>query len=95
LSNCIAGTVVDVTEAGDLVTDIGVDALADAPCGESVRVVIGPHETLGIFDVDHGEPESTMIAVRGKSGHLEVGIVGMNMSEMLGIRVGEKVAVHW
>jgi S-adenosylmethionine hydrolase len=95
LGNTIRGEVVEISSRGDLVTDIAVDSLADVPSDDSVTVSVGPHETVGIFDVDHDQPESTMIAVRGASGFLEIGIVGTNMSEMLGIRVGEPVHVNW
>lgn len=95
MSNCIEGKVASVSESGDLITDIAVDALAKIPTDDSVRVAVGPHETVCIFPVNHSEPESTLIAVKGASGHLEIGIVGMNMSEMLGIRSGETVRVRW
>lgn len=95
MSHQIEGVVTSVSGSGDLITDIAVASVESAPADDSVKVTIGPHETAGIFDLDHGEPDATMIAVRGTSGHLEIGIVGMNMSEMLGIKVGEKVSVRW
>lgn len=95
MSNLIEGQVKAINEAGDLVTDISVQSLAEAPVDDSVRVAVGPHETVGIYGTDHQEPEATMIAVRGSSGCLEIGIVGMSISEMLGISAGEKVVVRW
>ncbi len=95
MSNTIEGHVAEVNQSGDLVTDISVAALAQVPRDDSVAVCVGPHETIGIFSPEHQEPESTMIAITGSSGNLEIGIVGMNMSEMLGIRPGAKVLVRW
>ena len=95
MSNRIEGTIAEINESGDLVTDISIESLESVPRDESVTVSVGPHETIGIYGTDHQEPDSTMIAVTGSSGKLEIGIVGMNMSEMLGIRAGEKVAVRW
>ena len=36
----------------------------------------------------------TLIAVLGESGFVEVGIVGMNAAELLGIRVGESIRIR-
>ena len=60
-----------------------------------VKVQIGPHETIGVHPADHNEPEATLIAICGDSGFVEIGITGINISEMLGIPVGEKVTVSW
>lgn len=95
MGNCIDGKVVRVADNGDLVTDISTAALSNTPRDESVRIAIGPHETVGIFSEDHQEPESTMLAILGPDGHLRVGITGTSMSEMLGIRAGAKVTVCW
>ena len=95
MSNLIEGIVESLNESGDLVTDIPNAALDKLSSNESVRVAVGPHETIGIHLSEHNEPDSTMIAVLGKSGNLEIGIVGMNMSEMLGIQIGQQVKVIW
>ena len=86
---------VSVTEAGNLVTDITAEQLRDAPRDESVAVRCDEHETCGIFGRDHGEPESTFLAILDPAGALELEIVGDSASLMLGIRVGEKVVVEW
>ncbi len=94
MSDAIEGRVTSLAENGDLITDISVTTFADLDQLSEIRVRIGPHETLGLHPTDHGEPESTMIAVLGDSGFVEIGIVGMNMSEMLGIAAGEKVTIE-
>ena len=95
LANCIEGTVTEINAAGDLVTDISNQQLTNVPRDQSVSVAFGPYETLGIYAPDHGEPDSTLIAVIGSSDFLELGIVGMSIHEMLKVGVGEKVEVKW
>ena len=91
----IEGKVASITEAGNLVTDITSDQLRQAPRDQSVTVRCDEHETNGIFDVGHEEPESTFLARVGSSGCLELEIVGLSAAIMLGIRTGEKVEVLW
>lgn len=91
----IEGTVTSISDTGNLVTDITADRLRDAPRDESVSVRCDEHETQGIFTPDHQQPESTFLAMLGANGHLELEIVGVDASIMLGIRVGEKVLVKW
>jgi S-adenosylmethionine hydrolase len=95
ISNSVQGKVESLSPTGDLITDISVAQCGDAPDLLEVRVQIGPHETIGIHDPDHGEPESTLIAVRNAGDFVEIGITGMNISEMLGIKVGDEVTVRW
>ena len=95
MANLIEGSVVSISDAGDLVTDIGEDQLNGAPRDTSVTVSFGPHETNGIFTADHGEPDSTLIAIVGASGFLEIGIVGLSIHDMLQVGVGEKISVKW
>ncbi len=91
----IEGTVISISESGNLVTDITAEQLRDAPRDESVTIRCDEHETQGIFTPDHQEPESTFLALLGPEGRLELEIVGVSASIMLGIRVGEKVVVKW
>ena len=91
----VEGKVVSVTEQGNLVTDISPEQLNGAPRDEGVVVVCDEHETQGLFELGHDQPESTFIALIGESGCLELEIVGLSASIMLGIRVGEAVTVRW
>ena len=91
----IEGTVVSISKSGSLVTDISAGQLALAPRDERVTVSCGGHDTACILSADHDEPESTLLAMIGPSDKLEIAIVGMNISEMLGLKVGEKVVVKW
>lgn len=91
----IEGTVVSVSENGNLVTDIPCTALASAPRDASVAIRCDEHETVGLFTADHQEPDFSFLALLGDSGFLELTIVGDSAKMMLGIRPGERVSVQW
>lgn len=91
----ITGKVVAVGASGDLITDISVSLLADAPRDERTTVSCDEHQTVGLFGVDHSEPPMTLIALLGASGFLELVIVEESARMMLGIRPGEAVRVEW
>lgn len=91
----IEGTVASISESGNLVTDITAGQLRDVPRSDSVIVRCDDHETVGIFSLDHKEPAMTLLALIGRSGNLELEIVGDSAKIMLGVRVGEKVVVKW
>jgi S-adenosylmethionine hydrolase len=95
LANRIDGKVTRISEKGALISDISVDQLKDVPSGETTSVKFGDHETFGLFPVNHGQPDATMVASLGVSGFLEIEIVGIPLAEMLGIRTGENVTVQW
>jgi S-adenosylmethionine hydrolase len=91
----IEGTVQSIDSFGNLVTNIPADALVNVPRGEEVAVVCDEHETRGIFHTYADQPEMTLIALVGSSGHLELAIVGDSASIMLGVRVGTPVTITW
>ena len=91
----IEGTVVSVSESGNLVTDIPCASLADAPRDATLSVRCDEHETVGLFSIGHQEPESSFLALFGESGFLELTIVGDSAQMMLGIQPGERVVVRW
>ena len=95
MSGKIEGTVVSISESGNLVTDIAADRLRGVPRDERTSVICDEHQTIGLFDATHKEPDFTLLALLGASGHLELVIVGDSASAMLGIRKGEKVVVTW
>ena len=95
MANTITGQVASISETGSLVSDIANDQVKDAPQDESVCVKFGGHETVGIYAAEHGQPDSTMVASQGKSGFVEIEIVGIPLAEMLGIKVGEKIEIAW
>ena len=91
----ITGKVVAISSEGNLITDISADRLRGAPRDGRVTVCCDEHETQGIFDAHHSEPPSTLLALIGAGGVLELTIVGDNASTMLGVRQGELVVVMW
>lgn len=95
LSNCIDGKVASCDAAGNLVTDIPNDSVAGLVGDENVSVKFGDHETFGIFATAHGEPDATLVASLGEPGFVQIEIVGISLSDMLGIKAGVKVAIAW
>lgn len=95
VAGSIEGKVIEVTEQGDLVTDIDVERLQDAPRDERVSVRCDEHETLGIFELDHSQPPFTLLAVIGSQGRLELRIVDDSARIMLGVGEGTAVSVKW
>ena len=91
----IEGKVVSITAAGNLVTDISEEQLVGVPRGDQVVIRCDEHETVGIHQADHNEPEFTFLAFLAPSGFLELAIVGISASGMLGIREGESVLIKW
>jgi len=89
----IEGTVVAFGPTGNLVTDILNDRLANVPGGATV--ICDEHETFGIYAADHPEEPSTLMAILGGSGFLELTIVGDSAKMMLGVPLREKVIVKW
>lgn len=91
----VEGKVVSVTPGGNLVTDITADQLRAAPRNEHTVIRCDEHETRGLFAPDHQEPASTFLAILNDAGNLELTIVGENAGDMLGLRPGILVSVHW
>ncbi len=91
----IQGSVQSIDSFGNLVTNIPSDALASVPRGEETAVFCDEHETRGIFETYEDQPPMTLIAVVGKSGKLELAIVGDSAAIMLGVTVGTPVSVTW
>ena len=95
LPNRIKGIVAEIDDTGCLVTDIPVDQIANIPHDDSVTIGFGGHTTVGIYPTDHEQPDATLVARLGKTGFLEIEIVGINLSEMLGIRTNDPVEITW
>ena len=95
LANTISGTVVELSPGGNLITDIETNQLGSAPRDEALTIRFGGHETYGLFEDDHGQPEGTLVAKINSAGRIEIEIVGLNLSQMLGIPVGEAIEIAW
>ena len=90
----IEGTVVSVTESGDLVTDLSTEQLADTPQDEQTTIRCEDHVTHGLYPEDHGQPDLTFLAILG-GGNLILTLVSENASTFLGLTAGCKVTVSW
>ena len=95
MPKCVTGKVAEIGPNGSLITGIQQVQLADAPRDEQVSIAFGGHQTVGLFDDPHEQPESTMVAKLNSSGVVEIEIVGLSLSDMLGIQVGETVTISW
>ena len=95
LPNKIEGQVRSIDSFGNLVTDITSDMLATAPTDERVQIHCDEHQTQGIFRTYSDQPDMTLMALVGSSGHLELAIVGDSAAAMLGVRVGTPVTIQW
>ncbi len=91
----ILGKVVTISDGGAAVTDIDVGQLENVPTDDQVSIHCEGHVTSCIFPLEHGQPEMTFLAFRGKSGFLELTLVGDSVAAFLGIRPGSKVALKW
>ncbi len=91
----IVGKIVAFSQQGNLVSDITAEQLCDAPRDESVVIRCDEHETNCLFEREHQQPDTTLIAILGSSGRLELEIVGDSAKTMLGVPLGEPIEVCW
>ncbi len=91
----IEGAVLEIDSFGNLVTNITTDALAGRPTDKRAHILIGEHETWGIYRTYSDQPRGTFIALVGSSNRVELAVVGGNAAAMLRAAVGEKVTVTW
>lgn len=91
----LTGKVATVTEEGDLVTDIDVAAMQDAPRDENLKIECDGHTTFGLYPRDHGQPDMTLLAFENQQQQVQICIVGGSASGFLGIRAGADVVLRW
>ncbi len=91
----LKGTIVEVSNRGDLISDLGAEDLAGIPRDHSVSIKCGGHVTAGIHPVDHDQPELTFLALVNENERLVLSLVGDSASQFLGIRVGEPLVISW
>ena len=91
----LKGEVVSVSDGGDLVTDISLSDLGQAPRDEQLSIRCEGHVTSGIYPAEHGQPEMTFVAYEGASGFLELSLVGDDASRFLGIKPGAAITLSW
>ena len=92
----ITGTVVSISESGDLITDLSREQVATAiGLGNQVRIECDEHETFGIYAADEQFPAQTLAAILGADDCLRLTITDGDAAGFLGIKVGTPVAVTW
>jgi len=96
VSGSIKGTVIEVDQQGSLVTDIASYRLAGAPRDASIKIMVDEHETFGLFEANHDQPDMTLIAILGAAeAPLKIELVSDSASAMLGVRAGAPVEIVW
>ncbi len=92
----IKGTVVSVTDEGDLITDLEFQQLAEVQRTPETKIIVDEeHETFGIFDSNHNQPAMTLIAILDEQHPLRLHLVSDSASMMLGVRKGASVEIVW
>lgn len=91
----VEGFVAEVDRYGNLITNIPVEALEDAPHGDRLRISLGEHETFGLWRTYGEQPPQTLIALVGSTGMVELAIVNGSAAMMLAAGVGDAVTLDW
>ncbi len=90
----ISGTVVEISPAGDLITDLTQEQLNGVSRTEETKIVVDDEfETYGIYSLDHNQPEMTLIAILEDGQPLRLHLVADSASMMLGVKPGAKVQI--
>lgn len=90
----ISGSVVEISPAGDLITDLTADRLVGISHSETTKIVVDDEfETYGIYDVGHDQPDMTLIAILEDGHPLRLHLVNDSASMMLGVKAGAKVQI--
>lgn len=91
----LEGRVVEVDHYGNLITNVPIETLADAPHGDRLRITLGDHETYGLWQTYGDQPPNTLLALVGSTGHIELAITNGNAAKMLFAGVGSAVHFDW
>jgi len=92
----IQGKIVQVSEDGDLITDISESQLVGVSRTTGTKIVVdNEHETYGLFDANHNQPSLTLIAIAEPERPLRLHLVSDSASMMLGVTEGASVEVRW
>lgn len=92
----IHGKIVQVSDDGDLITDISEAQLAGVSRTTDTKIVVdNEHETYGLFDANHNQPSMTLVAIVEPERPLRLHLVSDSASMMLGVTKGASVEVRW
>lgn len=91
----LVGSVVDVSNSGDLITDLTHAQLTALGYNAETKVVVDEEfETIGIYGEDHSQPEMTLIAILSETSPLRLCLVSDSASMMLGVKKGARVEIR-
>jgi S-adenosylmethionine hydrolase len=91
----IKGTVVSFDSFGNLITDITARMLATVQDRSQLKIECGRHIVYGLVQTYGDVPGSSLVALVGSSGFLELAVVNGSAAQSLGVSVGEEVRVRW
>jgi hypothetical protein len=91
----IEGEVLDVDSFGNLISNVTSDLLAAVPPNAAIRVACGGREVPGLASTYGKHPRSSLIALVGSSGMLELAVVDGSAARLLDAGVGAPVTVVW
>lgn len=89
----IEGEILDVDSFGNLITNITSEHLAGVPSAAALVSCAG-HVAQGISTTYAENPPSSLVALVGSSGLLELAVVGGSAARLSGAGVGTPVVVH-
>ncbi|MEO0531659.1 MAG: SAM-dependent chlorinase/fluorinase [Planctomycetota bacterium] len=91
----VEGVVAEVDHYGNLITNVPIEALEDAPHGDRLHITLGEHETFGLWQTYGEQRPQTLIALVGSGGMVELAIVNGSAAAMLAASVGDAVIMNW
>ena len=91
----IEGEILHVDSFGNLISNIAVELLADALGGAAASVFCAGHVIHGISTTYAEKPPSSLVALVGSSGRLELAVVGGTVAGTLNAGIGTPVSVTW
>jgi S-adenosylmethionine hydrolase len=94
-SRRIAGAVESIDSFGNLISNIPAERLSEASADHELTVVCSEREIRGIVAAYAQRPFSSLVALIGSSGRLEVAVVGGHAARTLNARIGDAITVSW
>ncbi len=91
----IKGMIVSFDSFGNLISDIPASLLTEAVKTSSLLIRCASHDVRRIVPTYSAEPKSSLVALIGSSGMLELAIVNGNAAQTLGVPIGEEVKITW
>jgi S-adenosylmethionine hydrolase len=94
-SGRVVGSIQSVDAYGNLISDITAEGLRQAAGALELTVLCKGREIRGLIDAYGRRPPSTLAALIGSSGRLELAVVGGSAAETLQAKTGDAITVRW